>query len=345
LKERNFSWTWSSWLAQWKVLLWEVWNHDNEQDRQTMMDTLNSSNRIHAVWILHPIYESIQCKWILSLKETFSVYEIPIQILVVDSDSDPTGEDLQRNFLDKQQLLFPNVPALPDHFIVVPLKKRTHMIKSQETEDLQGQILIHHPQRFRQLKQLDHKALWASSEVINTMANIECIAQIISKISSKLGKHGVNIPMTTYSQLPKSYSLTYSGIFTLKCLCEIFQVPKMMEMAMFRKLASWEMNGATPFSLGDGKYLHFSIRVAAVILYCKALHCKGWTCNGFLDTEYSSKLDNFYDAYGIQFEEFAENTHYGIFSQRIHMPHSSNLKNQLQIFLERFFVNVLNCSP
>ncbi|CAM6075970.1 unnamed protein product [Sphagnum tenellum] len=288
LKERNSSWTLSSWIAKWKMLLWEVWSHDNEQGRQPMMDTLNSSNRIHAVWILHPIYESIQCKWILLLKKTLSVYELPIQIVIADSDSHPTGEDLQRNFLDKQELLFPNVPALPDQFIVVPLKKSTHMIKSQETEDLQGQNLIHHPQRFRQLKQLDHKALWASSEV-----------------------------------------------------------PKMMEIAMFRKLASWESreSGATPFSIADGKYLHFSIRVAAVILYCKALHCKGWTCNGFLDTDYSSELDNFYDAYGIQFEKSAENTHYGISPQIRRMLHSHNLKNQLQIFLERFFVNVLNCSP
>ncbi len=347
LKERNSSWTLSSWIAKWKVLLGEAWNHDNEQGQQPMMDTLNSSNRIHAVWILHPIYESIQCKWILLLKKRLSDYEIPIHILVVDSDSDPTGEDLQRKFLDKQQLLFPNVPALPDHFIVVPLKESTHMIKSQETEDLQGQNLIHHPQRFQQLKQLDHKALWASSEVINTMANIECIAQIICEISSKLGKHGVNIAITAYTTLPKGYSLTQSGIFTLRCLCEIFQVPKMMEIAMFRKLVSWESreSGATSFSIADGKYLHFSIRVAAVILYCKALHCKGWTCNGFLDTDYSSELDNFYHAYGIQFEEFAENTHYGISSQIRRMLHSHNLKNQLQIFLERFFVNVLNCSP
>ncbi len=342
LEERNLSWTWSSWLAQWKVLLWEVWNHDNEQGQQPMMDTLNSSNRIHAVWILHPIYENIQCKWILLLKKTLSVYELPIQIVIADSDSDPTGEDLQRNILDKRQFLFPNVRALPDHFIVVPLKKSTRMIKSQRTEDLKGQM-IHHPQMFRQLKQLDHKALWASSEVIDTMANIKCTAQIICQISSRLRKHGITIPMTTYSQLPKSYSLTYSGIFTLKCLCEIFQVPKMMEIAMFRKLASWESreSGATTFSIADGKYLQFSIRVAAVILYCKALHCKGWTQH----TNYSSELDNFYDTYAIQFEKFVENTHYGISSQIRQMLHSHNLKNQLQIFLERFFVNVLNCSP
>ncbi len=346
LEERNLSWTSSSWLAKWKVSLWEVWNHDNEQGGQPMMDTLNSSDRIHAVWILHPIDKNIHCKWILSLKGTLSVYELPIQIVIADSDSDPMGEDLQRNFLDKRQFLFPNVPALPDHFIVAPLKTSTHMIESRRTEDLKGQM-IHHPQMFRQLKQLDHNALWASSEVIKTMANIKCTARIICQISSRLGKHGITIPMTTYSQLSKSYSLTYSGIFTLKCLCEIFQVPKMMEIAMFRKLASWESreSGATAFSIADGKYLHFSIRVAAVILYCKALHCKGWTHNDFSHTNYSSELDNFYGAYGHQFEEFAKNAHFGIPSQIRKMLHSSNLEKQLQISLERFFVNVLNCSP
>jgi hypothetical protein len=295
------------------------------------------------VWILQPIYENIQCKWILSLKGTLSVYELPIQIVIADCDSDPTGEDLQRNFLDKRQFLFPNVPASPDHFIVVPLKKSTHMIKSRRTEDLKGQM-IHHLQMFRQLKQLDHKALWASSEVINTMANIKCTAQIICQISSRLCKHGITIPMTTFSQLPKSYSLTYSGIFTLKCLCEIFQVPKMMEIAMFRKLASWETDGATPFSLGDGKYLQFSIRVAAVIIYFKALHCKGRTHNGLSDTDYSSELDNFYKAYGNGFEEVARNVHFGICSKIRKMLHSSNFKEQLQISLERFFINVINCS-
>ncbi|KAH8958613.1 hypothetical protein BDL97_06G034500 [Sphagnum fallax] len=344
LEERNLSWTWSSWLAQWKVLLWEVWNHDNEQGQQPMMDTLNSSNRIHAVWILHPIYENIQCKWILLLKKTLSDYELPIQIVIADSDSDPMGEDLQRNILDKRQFLFPNVPALPDHFIVVPLKKSTRMIKSRRTEDLKGQM-IHHPQMFRQLKQFDHKALWASSEVIDTMANIKCTAQIICQISSRLRKHGITIPMTTYSQLPKSYSLTYSGIFTLKCLCEIFQVPKKMEVAMFRKLVSWEMDGATPFSLGDGKYLQFSIRIAAVILYFKALHCKGRTHSGLSDTDYSSELDNFYKSYGNRFEEFVRNVHFGIWSKIRKMLHSSNFNEQLQIFLKRFFINVINCSP
>jgi hypothetical protein len=119
-----------------------------------------------------------------------------------------------------------------------------------------------------------------------------------------------------------------------------------MEVAMFRKLVSWEMDGATPFSLGDGrKYLQFSIRIAAVILYFKALHCKGQTHNGLSDTDYSSELDNFYKSYGNRLEEFVRNVHFGICSKIRKMLHSSNFKERLQIFLQRFFINVINCSP
>ncbi|CAK9877740.1 unnamed protein product [Sphagnum jensenii] len=294
LRERNASWTFSSWFPKWAVSLRKDWDH--HEHGQQPMDTLNRSNRIHAVWILYSVDESIDSKSIHSLKQMLSVYELPIQEVITSSDN---------------------------------------MI----TKDLQ---------MIRQLQRLDHKDLWASSEVINAKVNIEQSAQIICKIAAKLGKHGMNIPITPYTTLPKSYSLAQSGIFTLRCLCEIFQVPKLMEIAMSRKLASWESreSGTTPFSIADGKYLHFSIRVAAVILYCKALHCKGWTHNDFSHTNnYSSELDNFYDAYGHQFEEFAKNAHFGIPSQIRKMLHSSNLEKQLQISLERFFVNVLNCSP
>jgi hypothetical protein len=295
------------------------------------MDTLNRSNRIHAVWILYSVDESIYSKSIRSLKQILSakVYGLPIQEVITSSDTDLTGERLlQRNFLDQR-----DVQALPDHFIVLPLK-RSLSSDDMITKDLQ---------MIRQLQRLDHQALWASSEVINTKVNIERSAQIICKIAATLGKHGINIAITAYTTLPKSHSLTQSGIFTLRCLCEIFQVPKMMEIAMFTKLASWESleSGATPFSIADGKYLHFSIRVAAVILYCKALHCKGWTHSDL----HSSELDKFYDVYGHHFEEFAKNAHFGIPSQIRKMLHSSDLKKQLQISLERFFVNVLNCSP
>jgi hypothetical protein len=278
LTERNASCTFSSWLPKWAVSLREDWDH--HEHGQQPMDTLNRSNRIHAVWILYSVDESI--------------YSKPIPLKRSLSSDDMITKDLQM---------------------------------------------------IRQLQRLDHQALWASSEVINTKVNIERSAQIICKIAATLGKHGINIAITAYTTLPKSHSLTQSGIFTLRCLCEIFQVPKMMEIAMFTKLASWESleSGATPFSIADGKYLHFSIRVAAVILYCKALHCKGWTHNDY--TNYSSELDNFYDVYGHHFEEFAKNAHFGIPSQIRKMLHSSNLKKQLQISLERFFVNVLNCSP
>jgi hypothetical protein len=307
LRERNASCTFSSWLPKWAVSLREDWDH--HEHGQQPMDTLNRSNRIHAVWILYSVDESIYSKWIHS----------------------------KWNFLDQRGFLFPNVQALPDHFIVLPLK-RSLSSDNMITKDLQ---------MIRQLQRLDHQALWASSEVINTKVNIEHSAQIICKIAAILGKRGINIAITPYTTLKKSYSLTQSGIFTFRCLCEIFQVPKKMENAMFRKLASWESceSGTTSFSITDGKYLHFSIRVAAVILYCKALHCKGWTHNDFSHTNYSSELDNFYGAYGHQFEEFAKNAHFGIPSQIRKMLHSSNLEKQLQISLERFFVNVLNCSP
>jgi hypothetical protein len=334
LGERNTSCTFSSLLAKWAVSLREDWDH--HEHGQQPMDTLNRNNRIHAVWILYSVDESIYSKWINSLKQILSVYGLPIQAVITRSDTDLTDERLlQRNFLDQRGFLFPNVQALPDHFIVLPLK-RSLSSDDMITKDLQ---------MIRQLQRLDHQALWASSEVINTKVNIELSAQIICKIASILGKRGINIPITAYTTLPKSYSLAQSGIFTLRCLCEIFQVPKMMEIAMSRKLASWESreSGTAPFSIADGKYLHFSIRVAAVILYCKALHCRGWTHNDF--TNYSSELDNFYDAYGHQFEEFAKNAHFGIPSQIRKMLHSSNLKKQLQISLEGFFVNVLNCSP
>jgi hypothetical protein len=334
LRERNASCTFSSWLSKWAVSLREDWDH--HEHGQQPMDTLNRSNRIHAVWILYSVDESIYSKWTHSLKKILSGYGLPIQAVITRSDTDLTGEKLlQRNFLDQRGFLFPDVQALPDHFIVLPLK-RSLSSDDMITKDLQ---------MIRQLQRLDHQALWASSEVINTKVNIERSAQIICKIAAILGKRGINIAITAYTTLSKSHSLTQSGIFTLRCLCEIFQVPKMMEIAMLTKLASWESleSGATPFSIADGKYLHFSIRVAAVILYCKALHCKGWTHNQH--TNYSSELDNFYDAYGHQFEEFAKNAHFGIPSQIRKMLHSSDLKKQLQISLERFFVNVLNCSP
>jgi hypothetical protein len=336
LSERNASWTFSSCLPKWAVSLREDW--DQHEDGQQPMDTLNRSNRIHGVWILYSVDESIYSKFLHSLKPILSVYGLPIQAVNTSSDTDLTGERLlQRNFLNRRGFVFPNAQALPEHFIVLPLK-RSLSSDDMITKDLQ---------MIRQLQRLDHKALWVCSEVINTMVNIDHSAELIYKTAASLGKHGINIPITAYTTLSKSSSLTKSGIFTTRCLCEIFHVPKMMEIAMFRKLASWESreSGATPFSIADGKYLHFSIRVAAVILYCKALHCKGWTHNDFSHTNYSSELDKFYDAYGHHFEEFAKSAHFGIPSQIRNMLHSTNLKEKLQISLEMFFVNVLNCSP
>lgn len=114
---------------------------------------------------------------------------------IVNSDLDPLGEELQKISWTSKQFLLPNVLTLLDHFIIVPLKKSIDVIKYQKTKDLEG-LMIHHPQMFQQLKQLDHKALWASSEVINTMANIEWTTQIICKITSILGKYGINIAIT-----------------------------------------------------------------------------------------------------------------------------------------------------
>jgi hypothetical protein len=153
-----------------------------------------------------------------------------------------------------------------------------------------------------------------------------------------------------------------------------------MEAAMLKKTASWELGetqndiGSAPgratsvslpraaaphestsptpaLSLADGRYLHFSVRVAGVILYCKALHPKGWIQDGFLSTDYMLEFNSFYSAYQNQFDELTKNTtHYGnsfqflhsLFASSDHKLAGANLKQQLQTSLEDFFVDVLN---
>ncbi len=58
------------------------------------------------------------------------------------------------------------------------------------------------------------------------------------------------------------------------------------------KASSWELgesggeSGATLFTIGYGKYLHFNIRLTIAILYCKALHCNWSTHNGSSDNNH-----------------------------------------------------------
>jgi hypothetical protein len=226
---------------------------------------------------------------------------------------------------------------------------------------------------------MDPKALWASAEVIKTIANIQQTAEIICDIASRLGKRGTNIAMAPFMMLPRRYTLGQSGIFTLRCLCKIWEVPKPMEAAMLKKTASWELGetqndiGSAPgratsvslpraaaphestsptpaLSLADGRYLHFSVRVAGVILYCKARHPKGWIQDGFLYTDYMLEFNSFYSAYRNQFDELTKNTHHGnsfqflhsLFASSDHKLAGANLKQQLQTSLEDFFVDVLN---
>lgn len=69
-------------------------------------------------------------------------------------------------------------------------------------------------------------------------------------------------------------------------LHNMFEVHTMMWMAMLKKLASWELgesggeSGATLFTIGYGKYLHFNIKLATTFFYCKAFHWNWWTHNG-----------------------------------------------------------------
>jgi hypothetical protein len=109
---------------------------------------------------------------------------------IVNSDSDPLREELQKSFLDKQTIANSIRP-----FHCSPIEKEywhdkiSRNWRSPGTNDTSSTNVP-------TTKQLNHKAPWASSEVINTMANIEWTIQIICKITSILGKHGINIAIT-----------------------------------------------------------------------------------------------------------------------------------------------------
>jgi uncharacterized protein YceK len=416
LKKRNSDWTSSSWVAKWQVLLRKGWFQDRDHGRP--IQKLNN-NRLHVVWLLYSPHESVHVEW-ARLKDELAIYELPVQIvldtqLLPDtyhhehhqaeySDSgDPitiAEHNLQKNFLDNRGFMFPNVRALQDQFIIVPPDQTLSSSRSSQdynslahpqqervlSEDEDAELLIRQQERrirheaTRQLTHLDPKALWASAEVIKTIANIQQTVEIICDIASRLGKRGTIIAMAPFMMLPRRYTLGQSGIFTLRCLCKIWEVPKPMEAAMLKKTASWELGetqndiGSAPgratsvslpraaaphestsptpaLSLADGRYLHFSVRVAGVILYCKARHPKGWIQDGFLSTDYMLEFNSFYSAYQNQFDELTKNTtHYGnsfqflhsLFASSDHKLAGANLKQQLQTSLEDFFVDVLN---
>jgi hypothetical protein len=72
-------------------------------------------------------------------------------------------------------------------------------------------------------------------------------------------------------------------------LHNMFEVHTMMWIVMLKKRELGESggeSGATLFTIGCGKYLHFNIRLGIAILYCKALHCNWWTHNGSLDNNH-----------------------------------------------------------
>ncbi len=397
LADRNSTSSFSSWFAM------ELGKDcKNRKSCQNLNDYVSScSTRIHVVWLLYSVVsESTQSEW-ACLRAILQKNEIPVQIvLVTDKDKDRTGEHLWTNFLNKRSgFLLPNLPALSqhaaEHFITVPSdslsnnnneiggKPEAEEEEEEEEEDSRQQQMIHdhhhsrdiqsHKETYRRrcLNELDHKALWASAEVIKTIANIQQTAQIIHAISLTLSKRAaMAITSTNFMTLYGRYNLERAAIFTLKFLCKMWEIPTKLETTMLRKLASWELNvktedhsnkpsDRTGFNLSlprsssnsitlrdHGRYLPFSIRLAHVIVYCKALHLKGWIDN--MD-DFSLELDNFHATYGKQFDQaFAKSSHFAIFSQirqtilgslgTSSSDRVSGFKQQLQNSLEKFLL-------
>ncbi|CAK9232726.1 unnamed protein product [Sphagnum troendelagicum] len=362
LAERNSLCTSSSWFATWQEELKTGGNMSWKS-----FEDLNDA-RVHVVWILYSLSERRHFGQLLHLKDALEPYGVPVQILIVKDtdDVDCHGQQLGKNLLYKRGFLFPDVLTLQEYLITGLDWSSGEVGKAEDSQVALFDKALWAPQgalrdNTMELKQLDNKALWASAEVIKTIANIQKTAQVINDVASILDKRGVNIWIKALMRLQGHHTSAWCGTFTVKCLCKIWEVPKTMETTIWQKLASWELDetgesrldgtmskcqlqeGPTSLTLNDGKYLQFSTRVAGVILYCKAFHLTGWS-----KIDYSQEFDSFYAAYRHWFEEFLKRFNFGISSKilRTLFPSSDTaagtLKQQVQTSLEKFFVEILN---
>jgi hypothetical protein len=362
LAERNSLCTSSSWFATWQEELKTGGNMSWKS-----FEDLNDA-RVHVVWILYSLSERRHFGQLLHLKDALEPYGVPVQILIVKDtdDVDCHGQQLGKNLLYKRGFLFPDVLTLQEYLITGLDWSSGEVGKAEDSQVALFDKALWAPQgalrdNTMELKQLDNKALWASAEVIKTIANIQKTAQVINDVASILDKRGVNIWIKALMRLQGHHTSAWCGTFTVKCLCKIWEVPKTMETTIWQKLASWELDetgesrldgtmskcqlqeGPTSLTLNDGKYLQFSTRVAGVILYCKAFHLTGWS-----KIDYSQEFDSFYAAYRHWFEEFLKRFNFGISSKilRTLFPSSDTaagtLKQQVQTSLEKLFVEILN---
>jgi hypothetical protein len=362
LAERNSLCTSSSWLAKWQE---ELKTGGNTSWKS--FEDLNDA-RVHVVWILYSLSERRHFGQLLRLKDALEPYGVPVQILIVKDtdDDDCNGQQLGKKLLYKRGFLFPDVLTLQEYLITGLDWLSSEVGKAEDSQVALIDKALWAPQgvlraNTMQLKQLDNKALWASAEVIKTIANIQKTAQIINDVASILDKSGVNIWIKALVRLQRPDTSAWCGTFTVKCLCKIWEVPKTMETTIWQKLASWELDetgesrldgtmskcqlqeGPTSLTLKDGKYLQFSTRVAGVILYCKAFHLTGWS-----NIDYSQEFDSFYAAYRHWFEEFSKRFNFGISCKILHILFPSSdtaagtLKQQVQTSLEKLFVEILN---
>jgi len=326
LAERNSLLTSKRWLESWKGDL-----RIEDSRKWRTFQKVEKVNRVHVVWLLYEVFESINIEW-KHLTDILEKHEVPLQILILTNpERDPTGEFLERNFLGKRGILFPDVSTSSGqvHFITIPshcLSSVIDMAKSYRQPFLDN-LPNQSSREMLSLTQMDHWALLRSTEVIKTFSSIQKTARIICKIASTLGRKGSTIDIAPFRRLTGPYTLTQSGIFTTKCMCSIWEIPLNKETTMMSKFALWESNGTDPepshrpeqnvslsrsFSpnIKDGRYLPFTACAAHAIVYYRGLHLRGWTAS-----DNSDEFDSFNSEHKKRFEEFSQKSSSGILSQ------------------------------
>ncbi len=201
LAERNSLLTSSRWLASWQGDL-----RIQDSRKWTTFQKVEKVNRVHVVWLLYEVFESIEFEW-KHLNNILKKHEVPLQILILTNpEKDPTGESLERNFLAKRGFLFPDVSASSGqvHFITIPSQCLSSVIDMAKS--YQQPFLDNLPKESSRdtlsLTQMDHRALLGSTEVIKTFSSIQKTARIICGTASILGRKGSTIDIAPFMSLP-----------------------------------------------------------------------------------------------------------------------------------------------
>ncbi len=322
----------------------------------TTFQKVEELNRVHIVWLLYEVFESIKFEW-KHLNDILKKHEVPLQILILTNpEKDPTGEFLERNFLGNRGFLFPDVSASSGqvHFITIPSHCLSSMIDMEKSyqEPFLDTLPIPSSMGRLSLTQMDHRALLGSTEVIKTFSSIQKTARIISRIASILGRKGITIPIETFRRLTGHHTLTQSGIFTTKCMRSIWEIPLIKETTMMSKFSLWESNGtdhepshrpeqkvslsqSLSLSINDGRYLPFAACAAHATVYYRVLHLRGWTAS-----DNSDEFDSFNSKHKKRFEEFSQQSSSGILSQlwqKLSGSYETGLRQKLQKSLEDFY--------